>query len=99
MFFDVTEDDKGVIIFIKSELTLTDYRSIREKFNMIVAKHKNVIVDLSGCEYIDSSGVSELISLNKKVIGNKNTLTIVNININIKHTLEVCSLGSFIKVI
>ena len=97
MQFEIKEE-KNIIFFIKSELTLTNHKVTREEFNKIITKNKNVTIDLTDCDYIDSSGIGELISLNKKILDKGNNLIIININKKIRSILEMCSLKSFIKV-
>ena len=56
-----TRDGDGhVIVALRGELDVADATEVVAAFAMIVARQPEVIVDLAGLEFIDSSGVAAL---------------------------------------
>ena|SRR6185437_666541 len=64
MSIEIRETDREgiVILSMKGRLTAGEASSIREKVNELLAKgHKNVILDLGGVDYIDSTGLGSMV--------------------------------------
>ena len=98
MNIDIVETNELVDVFIKCELNLIDSKEMKVIFNKAADAGKNVVLDLAECDYLDSSGLGELIALNKKVHDNGKELIVVNINDHINPILEMCSFKKFFKV-
>lgn len=53
---------------------------------------QNVILDFAGVSFIDSSGVGALLSVQKKVAGGPQSLTLVNAGKNVVEVIELLRL-------
>jgi len=64
MSLEIRETDReGIaILALKGRLTVGEASIIRDKVNELLAKgHKNVIFDLGGVDYIDSTGLGSMV--------------------------------------
>ena len=77
--FDVTRTPTETKISIRGSLDINSAPALSEEIDKIVhAKTTKVLVDLSGLDLIDSSGVAALVKLYKGVRGTGGTVTIAN---------------------
>jgi anti-sigma B factor antagonist len=57
-----TEREGVVILALKGRLTVGEASTVREKVNEVVARgNKNIILDLSQVDYIDSTGLGSMV--------------------------------------
>ena len=55
------ECDGQVVVALRGELDVVDAARVAAAFVAVAARERNVIVDLTGLEFIDSSGVAALV--------------------------------------
>ncbi|HEY0252038.1 MAG TPA: STAS domain-containing protein [Kofleriaceae bacterium] len=74
--FDITRDDHETTVVVRGSLDINTAPQLAEEIDKIVAsKVKQVTVDLSGLDLIDSSGVAALVKLYKGVRGTGGAVT------------------------
>ena len=75
--FDVQRSDKATTLAVRGSLDINTAPQLADEIDKIVsAKPKTVIVDLSGLDLIDSSGVAALVKLYKGVRSGGGAITI-----------------------
>ncbi|HBE02328.1 MAG: hypothetical protein A2096_06675 [Spirochaetes bacterium GWF1_41_5] len=91
---DAKKDNNVYTFFISGELTLENENSLKEE---ISGKLENdncakVVLDLSGMEYIDSSGIGMLVYLNKELKNSGKELALKNVSDSV---MEIFKIGCF----
>lgn len=75
--FDVQRSEKATTLAIRGSLDINTAPQLSDEIDKIIGtKAKTVIVDLSGLDLIDSSGVAALVKLYKGVRGGGGVITI-----------------------
>jgi anti-sigma B factor antagonist len=91
--YDVTELDSAVIIEIGGDLEMTTIKDFKEWIlNYAKEKSKDIILDFSKVEYLDSTGISLLINLSKLLQIKKKKLQLTKLSKKISLILELTSL-------
>jgi len=68
MTYATSLENDALVLYIRGELDAVTVEEIRESLDRVAnARHRAVIVDLSGLRVIDSSGVGSIVSLYKRV--------------------------------
>jgi anti-sigma B factor antagonist len=76
-----TEREGVLILALKGRLTVGEASSVREKVNEVLGKGKtNVILDLAGVDYIDSTGLGSMVISYTSVKKAGGSLKLVNPN-------------------
>jgi anti-sigma B factor antagonist len=76
-----TEREGIAILHLKGRLTVGEASSIRDNVNAaLAAGHKNVIFDLGGVDYIDSTGLGSMVICYTTIKKNGGALKLVNPN-------------------
>ncbi len=78
MKIDVSKSGNGARISISGSMYVEDSASVREKLIALLEEGVyNLTLDLSGLDYVDSSGLGVLISIHKRCLqkGGKMTIT------------------------
>ncbi len=74
--FDIQRSESETSMAIRGSLDINTAPQLAEEIDKIVAsKPKKVVVDLSGLDLIDSSGVAALVKLYKGIRGTGGTVT------------------------
>jgi anti-sigma B factor antagonist len=91
--YDVTELDSAVIIEIGGDLEMTTIKDFKEWIlNYAREKSKDIILDFSKVDYLDSTGISLLINLSKLLQIKKKKLQLTKLSKKISLILELTSL-------
>ena len=65
---DVTTHDDHAVVSVSGELDLATQSELRTCLNdLIVAGHVNLVLDLSACSFVDSTGLGALIGARRRV--------------------------------
>ncbi len=74
--FDIQRSESETSMAVRGSLDINTAPQLAEEIDKIVAsKPKKVVVDLSGLDLIDSSGVAALVKLYKGIRGTGGTVT------------------------
>tara|TARA_B110000503_G_C7076374_1_gene383094 strand:+ start:53 stop:427 length:375 start_codon:yes stop_codon:yes gene_type:complete len=68
MHIKIEEKDNQSIIYLSGEIDLSNADSIKEQAIKLLERKKDLILNLSGVTYIDSSGISILIESHKNAM-------------------------------
>lgn len=88
------------VVKLLGEFDLNDADIFETEINKIFKERQKIILDFSELEYIDSSGIGQLIQLQRD-FGNEanNELYLANINKFIFNVLEIANLTTFFNII
>jgi fatty-acyl-CoA synthase/long-chain acyl-CoA synthetase len=88
----INQTSELVKINIEGNLESTTLKPFTDKISNIPGYDKDVEVDLSLVDYIDSSGIRALLTLKKKLKDIDKNLIILNCSDNVKRILQLSSL-------
>lgn len=98
MDFTIREDASTMTITISGPMEL---HSIKEFQNKIIeldsATPRDIVLDIKDVEYIDSTGISILITLNRQQKKHGKTLKILNASQRVTNLLELSSLSELLQ--
>ena len=63
--FRTRESDGRVVVVLRGELDVTDAARVAAALTEVAARERQIIVDLAGLEFIDSSGLAALVRVRK----------------------------------
>ncbi len=87
------------ILAIAGEVDLHRSPEVKEKLNpLIEQKRPNVLVDLSGVSYIDSSGLALLIEAMQRVQAYGGKLALCGIRENVRAIFEIARLDQVFRI-
>ena len=90
---DITELDTAVIITVDGDLEITTIKPFEQWIMDYGNKcEKDIVLDFSKVEYLDSSGIAVLIKLSRILKVKKKKLTLTKLSEKIKQILELSSL-------
>lgn len=99
MKYDINADD--ITIFILEDLVFANSRSMRNKIHDVINNYpdKKVILDLTECYYMDSSGLGVMISVYRIKGDRKDQVILRNLSIPVKTMMDVASVLEFFTII
>lgn len=93
-------EDKKVIVDLKGRLDTLNAAEAEIKFlPLMESEELNVILDCTDFDYISSSGLRLFLTLQKKIVANKGSLTIVNLNENIMDVFEMIGFSKIFDIV
>jgi len=98
---DISSRVRGdvVILDISGEIDLYNAPEIKDAINKLIEQKKyNVIINLKGVSYIDSSGIGALISSLSNLKKYQGGLKIINVFASVKKVFELTKLTSFFEI-
>ncbi len=98
MDFLVNDDGEITLITLKGPMELQTIKAFQNKISEIEPSiRKNITLDMREVDYIDSTGISILIMLNKQQKGKGKALSIINASQRVKSLLELSSLSDLLS--
>ncbi|MBD1372300.1 STAS domain-containing protein [Hazenella sp. IB182357] len=91
-------EDQGVTIYVEGEVDVYTAPKLRESLMQHCETEDLVRIDLSGVNYIDSTGLGVLIGAYKAQIATEGKLIIIGMNERIKRLFQVTGLDSVIQI-
>lgn len=89
----VHKDTSGIHISVSGHMYVEDASQLREKaLEALGNDGRNVVVDMSGLEYIDSSGMGVLISIHKRCVQRGGGVTIRGLHGTVQELFELTRL-------
>jgi anti-sigma B factor antagonist len=98
MEHSVREAGGAVIASLRGEVDLENSPRARELLLGCVARARRVLVDLSGVEYIDSSGVASLIEAFQRAKKTGVEFALVSVNAPARRVLELARLDKVFTI-
>ncbi len=94
MDIKTTEDDQTISISITGSSNPSEMKKLEQIVDSICSdKDKNIDIDLSGMEYIDSTCISTLLKLNKSQKQKNLDFKITKASTRVTSLLSLCSLS------
>ncbi|HOO70623.1 MAG TPA: STAS domain-containing protein [Spirochaetota bacterium] len=97
---NVTSADKGdyTVININGNIEMTTMKSLKEMLLEIAASSdKNIAIDFSKVEYLDSSGLGVLLTISKVLKGRGKKIKLINIPDKIAMVMQLSSVKTLIE--
>ena len=98
---DFIQEDKGnvQIISMKSDLVADNVSDLKEALaGLLAAEKKNIVIDMGGMNYIDSSGLAALISKLNEFRKKKGDVRLASMNNTVRNIFDVTFLSSLFKI-
>jgi anti-sigma B factor antagonist len=101
--FDLSEeplDDQNVVLRVSGEIHATTAPKFSERLNESIADGKTgVILDLTGVEFIDSTGLSVLLNGLRRVTRARGTMLLACANPTVLRLFEITKLDSTFEIL
>ncbi|PKM89022.1 MAG: anti-sigma F factor antagonist [Firmicutes bacterium HGW-Firmicutes-12] len=100
MTFTLRRKNRTLIIYLTGELDLVKANEFRETVDNTMEEMmaKNLIIDLSSVNFIDSSGLGVILGRFRKISAKEGQVVLVGLNSNVRRILELSGILSFIPV-
>lgn len=106
MFINIkNEDNKSVVSFVDCDrIDTTNLKLIKEQLTPVVTELNSSslkdeqVLDFYNINFIDSSGLTMIINLYKKLSQNDKSLKIINVNEIVFNIFDVTKLNTFVDV-
>lgn len=89
----IRQSGPASLIDVVGSLTLFESSALRQAITSLIAeKRKDIVLNLSGLEYLDSSGIGELVRNYLTVIKSGGTLKVVGLSNKVEEILKITQL-------
>ncbi len=95
---NLTSDGKEATIRISGRFDFSQNQEFRSALKNAGANVQKFVVDLGGTDYVDSSALGMLLVLRDKVGGQKDHVSIVNVNPEVKKILTIANFGQLFAI-
>ena len=86
-------NESTVVVAVEGRLNAVTAGELKEKIKTLIAdSYVNIVLSLSGVSFIDSSGLSAIVSALKGVREKGGSLKLVGVNANVKKVFELTRL-------
>ena len=94
----VSEQSGCVVIALSGEIDLDNAGDVRRELLDSLDNRKDVLVDMSGVTYIDSSGIASLVEGLQKARKQKTELSLVSVSQRARRVLELARLDKVFTI-
>jgi len=94
----VDEQDSGAVVSVAGEVDLGTAEELSDALRGPTEAGKRVVLDLSACEFIDSSGLRALLGARSAAEAAGGSLALVVTDANLMRVFEVASLDSLLEI-
>jgi len=99
MIYSFDKTERGYLLKIEGDLDLYSSYNVKEDVkNAYVSDPDNVIIDLSGLNYIDSAGIAFLIDIKKSVSQHGKTCVVQNIPADILRMFRSIRVDTILQI-
>ncbi len=100
MQFSQLETDQALILRMTGEIIMDGVAENKPDLELLIERSRRslLVVDLSGVDFMDSSGVGLLIGLRRLCLEHDKTMSLANPSPSIKKLLEMLRLTDFFAV-
>jgi anti-sigma B factor antagonist len=89
----IRQSDNVSLVDVKGRLTSFEAQAFREAIHGLISRgHKNIILNLNGLEYLDSSGIGELVRNYLSVVKKGGAMKVVGLAPKVEEILKVTQL-------
>jgi anti-anti-sigma factor len=79
---------------VKGELDLATAPQLEDALGRLIGERRNVLVDLGGCEFIDSIGLATILRARRLLLSHDRTLYVSELSRRVRRTFEVAGLDT-----
>lgn len=99
MRLDLTVEGKNLVVKFNGELDHHTAQQIREKIDEEYRRQKlqNIILDLKGLNFMDSSGIGLIMGRYKICLNNNGKLALIHVNSRLEKILKVSGIFKIVK--
>ena len=95
----IKEEADKILVSLKGDLDTSAAQDTEKEFKPLMeVKDKNIVLDCSDLNYISSSGLRLFLSLLKSCKPNGSSLTLTNLNDNIKKVFSMTGFSSLFDI-
>jgi anti-anti-sigma factor len=96
----VNTDKEFVITILDETISINNADSLRNDLKKAVAGNtdKDIVVDMSHVNFIDSSGIAMFVNFVHSMSGPRKKMSMINVTPLIKNTIKVLNLTKFLNV-
>ncbi|MBL8440920.1 MAG: STAS domain-containing protein [Betaproteobacteria bacterium] len=96
----VTKEGNKAVIKLSGRFDFNTHRDVRAAYEGLVgdAAIREVTVDFSGVDYLDSSALGMLLMLRDKVTGAGKDVVLGNVRGNVKQVLDIANFGKLFRI-
>jgi anti-anti-sigma factor len=102
MFSNFTKEMQGDIVVEKVELSRATFQEVQEFKNILNEDIKNgflkFVVDLSGCEFMDSTFLSTLVTTLKSLISHGGSLKLSSVSSEVRSLMELTGIHRVFEI-
>lgn len=100
MYLKFQKEDEKLIVFMMGELDHHSAEEVRSKIDDRLDRESinKLILDFKDVSFMDSSGIGVVIGRYKKIVTNKGSICIVNVNSSVKRVFDLSGMFKIIKV-
>lgn len=97
---NISKDGSKAIIKLSGRFDFNTHREFRSAYENVVtdAEVREVEVDFSGVDYLDSSALGMLLMLRDKASGTGKEVGFANVSGNVKQVLDIANFGKLFKI-
>jgi anti-anti-sigma factor len=95
---DVARSEGTIVLSLAGELDISGAVALREEFFAAVASDDEVVCDLEHLTYLDSTGISLLISVQKRLRSTGRDLVLIGPSERVRKVLEVTGVVTFFTI-
>ena len=90
----IRQQDQVALVAVSGHLTFFEVAALRDSIQSLVqAKRKNILLNLSGLQYLDSSGIGELARIYVGVVKQGGTMKVIGLTPKVEEVLKITHLS------
>ncbi|NQU72923.1 MAG: STAS domain-containing protein [Rhodospirillales bacterium] len=94
----VSEEAGKLVVRLEGEVDLDGSPAVRKLLFDCITRQMDVVVDLSGVQYIDSSGIASLVEGLQAANGNGTKFSLVAVSGQVRRVMELARLDKVFKI-
>ena len=98
MTYKITEEDNISTIFLDGEIDMDKTDEVKESIFPVLDSGKNVALNLSNVQYMDSSGISVLIESHQKALEKGTKLVIKDVSKSVLKVIMMAKLEQILNL-
>lgn len=97
---NITKDGSKAVIMLSGRFDFNTHREFRSAYEHLVTdtEIREIEVDFSGVDYLDSSALGMLLMLRDKASGAGKEVALANVRGNVKQVLDIANFGKLFKI-
>ncbi|MFW6365002.1 MAG: STAS domain-containing protein [Spirochaetota bacterium] len=97
MEFTTEEKNDEIIVRFSGEIDMLSIKNMKDSLFSLADRKKNIIIDFSNLDYLDSTGIGILLTLNRMQLDNDCSLSLINVPDKIENILRLSSLNDILS--